>query len=51
VPCTVFDPFTGSGTTGLVALTNNRMFVGTELNPEYVKIAEKRLSIVQPKLI
>jgi len=51
VPCTVFDPFTGSGTTGLVALTNNRIFVGTELNPEYVKIAEKRLSTVQPKLI
>jgi DNA modification methylase len=51
VPCTVFDPFTGSGTTGLVALTNNRNFIGTELNPEYVKIAEKRLSTVQPKLI
>ena len=40
---TVFDPFTGSGTTAVVALNNNRNYVGTELNPEYVKIAEDRI--------
>jgi DNA modification methylase len=40
---TVFDPFTGSGTTAVVALTNGRSFVGCELNPEYTKIAEKRI--------
>ena len=43
VPCVVFDPFTGSGTTAVVALANGRNFVGTELNPEYVKIAEARI--------
>jgi DNA modification methylase len=40
---TVFDPFTGSGTTAFVALTHNRNFVGTELNPEYIALAEERI--------
>lgn len=40
---TVLDPFFGAGTTGLVALKQNKKFVGIELNPEYIKIAEKRL--------
>jgi DNA modification methylase len=33
----------GSGTTGLVALRHGCGFVGIELNPEYVKLAEERL--------
>ena len=40
---TVLDPFTGSGTTAIVALENNRNFVGTELNPEYIQLAENRI--------
>jgi DNA modification methylase len=40
---TVFDPFTGSGTTAVVALKNGRNYIGTELNPEYVQIAEERI--------
>ncbi|GKV54259.1 methyltransferase [Sporosarcina sp. NCCP-2222] len=47
----VLDPFIGSGTTGLVALRYGRDFVGIELNPEYIKIAERRLSAVQLELI
>ena len=43
VPCTVLDPFTGSGTTGAVAMKHGRRFVGCELNPEYVAIAERRI--------
>ena len=43
----ILDPFIGSGTTGLVALQNNRNFIGIELNPEYIKMAEKR---IQPHL-
>ena len=39
----ILDPFTGSGTVGVVAQKNGRQFVGIELNPEYVKIAEDRL--------
>jgi site-specific DNA-methyltransferase (cytosine-N4-specific) len=40
----ILDPFIGSGTTGLVALQMQRRFVGIELNPEYLKIAEDRLN-------
>lgn len=40
----VLDPFLGSGTTGLVALAQGRRFVGVELNPDYVNIAETRLN-------
>jgi DNA modification methylase len=47
----VLDPFFGSGTTGEVAIKHNRNFIGIELNPEYIKIAEKRLSEVQLELI
>ena len=40
----ILDPFIGSGTTGLVALKLNRRFVGIELNPSYLQIAENRLN-------
>lgn len=39
----VLDPFAGSGTVGLVALRNDRTFVGCELNPEYAAIAKERI--------
>lgn len=38
----VLDPFSGAGTTGLVAKKHNRSFVGIELNPEYCKLAVER---------
>ena len=41
---TVLDPFNGAGTTGLVAQEHNREYIGIELNPEYIAIAERRLS-------
>jgi DNA modification methylase len=48
---TVFDPFTGSGTTAVVAMSHGRNYIGTELNPEYIKIAEDRIAdCVQPSL-
>jgi DNA modification methylase len=40
----VIDPFFGSGTTGLVALNNHRNFIGIELNHDYCKMAQRRLS-------
>jgi DNA modification methylase len=40
----VFDPYMGSGTTALVAKKNGINYLGIELNPEYIKIAEKRLA-------
>lgn len=46
----VLDPFNGSGTTGYVALKNNRDYIGIELNPEYIELTHKRLATVQPTL-
>lgn len=40
---TVLDPFTGSGTVGMVALRHGREFVGIELNPQYAALAESRI--------
>lgn len=47
---TVLDPFAGSGTTGAVAIEEGREFVGIELNPAYVALAEKRFRGAQPPL-
>jgi DNA modification methylase len=43
VPCTVLDPFMGSGTTALVARRLGRRSIGVELSPEYAAICAKRL--------
>jgi DNA modification methylase len=40
----VLDPFMGAGTTGLVAKKLGRNYLGIELNPEYIKIAAKRIN-------
>lgn len=40
----VLDPFMGSGTTAKVARKLGRNYLGIELNPEYIKIAERRLA-------
>lgn len=40
----ILDPFFGSGTVGLRAKELGRKYVGLELNPEYIKIAEQRLA-------
>lgn len=50
VPQLVLDPFTGSGTTGAVAIRHQRSFVGCELNPAYVELARKRIGAVAPLL-
>ncbi len=39
----VLDPFSGSGTTGEVALQKSRNYIGLELNPQYAALSEKRL--------
>lgn len=42
----VLDPFMGSGTTGKVAKELKRNYLGFDLNSEYVKLAEDRISLV-----
>jgi len=39
----VFDPFTGSGSTGIATVMNNRTFIGCELTPEYIPLAKARI--------
>jgi DNA modification methylase len=41
---TVLDPFSGSGTTGLVARDNGCKYIGIELNAEYIEISARRLA-------
>jgi site-specific DNA-methyltransferase (adenine-specific) len=43
-PGVVLDPFFGAGTVGLVAERHGRDWIGIELNPAYVKLAEQRLA-------
>ena len=39
----VIDPFMGSGSTGVAAVSLNRNFIGMELDEDYFKIAKERI--------
>jgi site-specific DNA-methyltransferase (adenine-specific) len=39
----VLDPFIGSGTTAIAALKTGRVFVGYDINPDYVALAKRRI--------
>lgn len=43
---TVFDPFCGSGSSGVAALQNGRNFIGSEINEEYCRITKERIAQV-----
>jgi len=43
VPCTVLDPFAGSGTTGAVAKSLGRDYILIEANPDYIQLIEDRI--------
>lgn len=45
-PCVVLDPFSGSGTTGVVALRLGRSYLGIDLSPVYTGAAYERLARV-----
>ena len=44
VHCIVLDPFIGSGTVAAVAKQHRRNYIGIELNPEYIELANKRIN-------
>lgn len=46
IPCTVLDPFAGSGTTLAVAVGLGRRGIGIELNAAYIELAERRIGKV-----
>jgi modification methylase len=39
----ILDPFSGSGTTAIVALGLKRHYIGIELSPDYCELSEKRI--------
>ena len=45
---TVLDPFMGSGSTGKGAVLEGFKFVGIELDPDYMEIAEARIKFADP---
>lgn len=53
VGATILDPFMGSGTTGVACVQTGRNFIGIEIDPDYFKIAERRIeeAQAQPPLI
>ena len=51
VPCVVYDPFGGSGTTAVVANRLGRDAIFTELNPEYVEMAKERIRSTDPLFV
>lgn len=40
----IYDPFMGTGTTAIAALKINKNYSGSEINPEYIEIAKKRIN-------
>lgn len=40
----MIDPFSGSGTTGIVAIKNGRKYIGIELVTEYRDMGQTRIS-------
>jgi len=49
---TVFDPFAGSGTTGVACIRAGRKFIGIEIDPKYFEMARRRIEkeLSQPYL-
>jgi len=46
----ILDPFIGSGTTGVAALRSGRHYIGYDNNPDYIKLAEKRLAPLKTQI-
>lgn len=46
----ILDPFCGSGTTCVAAKMLGRRYIGIDIEPKYIEIAQKRLDAVQPDL-
>ena len=48
----ILDPFMGSGTTGVAAVSLGRKFIGIEIEPKYFEIACRRIGdeLKRPRL-
>ena len=48
---TIFDPFMGSGTTGVACVQLGRSFIGIEIDENYFKIAKRRIEQAQLQML
>lgn len=48
---TVFDPYMGSGSTGIACVQTGRDFIGVEIVPEYFEVAKSRIEKVQLEVV
>jgi len=46
----ILDPFCGSGTTGVVAIENNRRFIGIDIDNEYLQLTNKRIEEIKNEI-
>jgi len=46
----ILDPFMGSGSTAIAALKSDRKFIGYDIDPDYVKLAEERIAAYKLQL-
>jgi site-specific DNA-methyltransferase (adenine-specific)/modification methylase len=51
VGATVFDPYCGSGTTGVACIQTGRNFIGVEIDPGYAEIARRRCADAAPLFV
>lgn len=47
----ILDPFMGSGSTAIAALKSERKYVGYDIDPDYIKIAEKRITPFKQQMV
>lgn len=47
----VLDPFSGTGTTGMVAIKHQRRYIGLELNFDYIEMSKDRTRNIQIQMI
>ena len=45
----ILDPFTGSSTTGIASVLNNRKFIGIDMEKDYLELSKKRFSDLKIK--
>jgi len=46
----IYDPMIGSGTTGKIAVMLKRNYIGSEISPEYCKLANERIKSISNPL-
>jgi DNA modification methylase len=46
----ILDPYMGSGSTAIAALKSDRKYIGYDVHPDYIKVAEERIALNKPEV-